>query len=207
MNDALVANKWYPYYKGPLKLYNTPYPTPQSILRASVGSIEYSFVSETVTPGHIRAAVVMPRDVPIQHLLSQMPWSMIYTTPTWRMIIVSVTDVMTWIELARASGAVAWLKTHAQTHTYNWEPPERDETGNKIRPPNAMGMTQTLDGKRCYKKRYDRDEVLSDLKCGRYSTVEIGVRHGITSATVQSIAKQERIALTIGRRRDHRVKA
>jgi len=117
MNESLVANKWYPYYKGPGRSYNNPYPTPQSILRQAVGAEEYKFVSETVTTEHIRAAVVMPVDVPFQHLLAEVPWGMSYTTPDWRMLIVSVLDPYAWIELARASGAIGWFKGHQQTYT------------------------------------------------------------------------------------------
>ena len=184
MNEALVANKWYPHYKGPGRTYTIPYPTPQSILRAAVGAEEYKFVCDTVSTEHIRAAVIMPLDVPFEHLLNE-PWGMSYRDANWRMLIVSTVDSMRWIELARASGAVAWLKSHAQTFTYNWEPPVRDETGNKVRPPNASGVTEIVDGKKRYRKKYDRDEVLSDLRCGIFTSIEIGARHNITPATLQ----------------------
>ncbi len=204
MTDSIVANKWYPHYKGPGKSYTIPYPTPQSVLRAAVGSAEYKFTCETVSTEHIRAAVVMPLGVPFEHLLGE-PWAMSYRDTLWRMLMVSTLDANRWIEMARASGAQAWMKGHRQTCTYQWEPPELDSTGNKIRPPNASGLTETVDGKRVYKKKYCLDEVLSDLRCGRFSTIEIGVRHNITSATVQSIAKSANITLKTGRRRDYRV--
>lgn len=198
MNETLVANKWYPHYKGPGRSYYNPYPTPQSILRRAVGAEEYKFVSETVTTDHIRAAVIMPLDVPFQHLLSDVPWGMSYRDAEWRMLVVSVVDPMRWIELACASGAVAWMKGHAQTYTYNWEPPERDSTGNKIRPPNAPGTIFFTDCKTHYKKKYDLGEVIYDLNSKYMTTREIGEKHGISSATVQGIAKRANIKLRSG---------
>jgi hypothetical protein len=133
MNENLVANKWYPEFTKPRRSYTSPYPTPQSILRKAVGVEEYKFSCETVTTEHIRAAVIMPLDLPFQHLLDE-PWAMSYRTPQWRMIIVSTVDSLRWIRLARATGAVAWQKGHGMSCTYNWEPPELDETGNKKQP-------------------------------------------------------------------------
>ena len=205
MNEALVANKWYPHYKGPGRSYNNPYPTPQSILRQAVGAEEYKFVSETVTTEHIRAAVVMPLSVPFQHLLSDVPWGMSYKTDDWRMLVVSVVDPLSWIELARASGAIGWLKGHKQTYTYNWEPPVRDATGNKIRPPNAPGTVMFGDCKTHYKKKYNLAEVIYDLNSRYMTTREIGDKHGITAATVQGIAKRANIKLRPGN--PHSVKA
>jgi hypothetical protein len=197
MTESLVANRWYPYYKGPGRTYSIPYPTPQSVLRSAVGATEYKFASETVTSEHIRAAVVLPLDVPFQHLLDE-PWSMSYRDATWRMLIVSTIDPLRWIEVARASGAVAWLKGHAQTCTYHWEPPPRDSTGNKIRPPNAPGTVMFGDCKTHYKKKYDLSEVIYDLRSKYMTTREIGDKHNITAATVQGIAKRANIKLTPG---------
>ena len=198
MNKALVANKWYPEYQGPGQVYKTQYPTPQSILRAAVGSVEYSFVSETVTTEHIRAAVVLPPGVPFEHLLASVPWGMTYTTKAWRMIIVSVVDPGAWIEIARASGAQAWMKSHAQTCTYNWEPPARDHTGSKIRPPNSPGSVFFTDCERHYKKKYDLTEVIADLNNRYLNCREIGQKHDISQATVQNIAKRAGIKLRPG---------
>lgn len=205
MNETLVANKWYPEFSKIRKSYNSPYPTPQSILRSSVGASEYKFLSETVTTDHIRAAVVIASDVPFQHLLNE-PWGMSYRTEHWRMLIVSTLDPMRWIELARATGAIAWLKGHNMSCTYNWEPPELDSTGNKVRPPNALGVTTLVNGKVQYKKKYDLDEVLSDLRCGYLSTNEIGIRYNITASTVQTIAKRAGIRLHSGPKRLQHVK-
>jgi hypothetical protein len=205
MNESLVANKWYPHYRGPGRSYTNPYPTPQSILREAVGAEEYKFVSETVTTEHIRAAVIMPLDVPFQHLLSEVPWGMSYRDEEWRMIIVSTIDPIKWIELARASGAIGWMKGHHQTCTYNWEPPTTDATGNKIRPPNAPGTIMFGDCKKHYKKKYDLAEVILDLEKRYLTTREIGEKHNITAATVQSIAKRANIKLKPGN--PHSVKA
>ena len=203
MKQSLVANKWYPHYRGPGKTYSIPYPTPQSVLRAAVGATEYKFISETVTSEHIRAAVVLPLDVPFQHLLGE-PWAMSYRDTAWRMLIVSTVDPLRWIEMARSSGAVAWLRSHTQTCTYHWEPPARDSTSNKIRPPNAPGTVFFGDCKTHYKKKYDLSEVIYDLKSKYMTTREIGDKHNISSATVQGIAKRANIKLTPGN--PHRVK-
>ena len=197
MNETLVANKWYPHYKGPGRSYNNPYPTPQSVLRLSVGAEEYKFLSETVTTEHIRAAVILPVAVPFEHLLAE-PWGMSYKSATWRMLIVSTVDPLRWIELARASGAVAWFKAHVQTMTYNWEPPELDATGNKVRPPNALGTQVFGPCKRHYKKKYNLAEVIYDINSRTATTKEIGERHGISSATVSGIAKRAKIKLMPG---------
>lgn len=197
MNDSLVANKWYPYYRGPGRTYTIPYPTPQSVLRLAVGATEYKFISETVTTEHIRAAVVMPLDVPFEHLLAE-PWAMSYRDPEWRMIMVSTLDPLRWIELARSSGAIGWLKGHIQTMTYHWEPPVRDETGNKIRPPNSPGAVLFGDCKKHYKKKYNLAEVIADLNNRYLNCREIGEKHGVSQATVHGIAKRAGIRLMAG---------
>jgi len=195
--ETLVANKWYPHYKGPNRHYKSGYPTPQSVLRKAVGAEDYGFVSETVTPEHIRAAVIMPLDVPFQHLLSEVPWGMTYTTPEWRMLIVSVLDPMRWIELARASGAISWLKGHSLTVTYNWEPPPVDEHGVKKRPPNALGVTRVVvpdpnrrSDKGVQRKEYDKEGIIEELKLGNLTHKEIGTKHGVSRITVIRIAQE-----------------
>jgi hypothetical protein len=199
MNEALVANKWYPHYKGPGRSYTNPYPTPQSILRAAVGAAEYKFVSETVTTEHIRAAVVLPLTVPFEHLLSE-PWVLSYRDTNWRMLIVSTVDPNRWIEQARASGAIAWLKGHRQTITYNWEPPPRDDNGNKIRPPNALGVNDYNDGKRVYKKNYSVAAVIEDIKRGYLTHREIADIHNIATNTVSNISKRAGLTVRKGSR-------
>jgi hypothetical protein len=202
MNESLVANKWYPHYLGPGRSYKSIYPTPQSILRRAVGAEEYKFVCETVSTEHIRAAVVMPVDVPFQHLLSNEPWGMSYREADWRMIIVSTLDPLRWIQLARASGAIAWLKGHTQTMTYNWEPPPLDEHGLKKRPPNALGITgdQTkhASGRLVRKdrgrpKKYKPEDMLADLLSAELSHTEIGKKHGVSRLTVFTFAKRNGI--------------
>lgn len=195
--ESLTANKWYPLQNGkPL------YPTPQSILRAAVGAEDYKFVAETVTTEHIRAAVIMPLDVSFQHLLSDVPWGMTYTTDEWRMIIVSVLDPVRWLDLARMSGAQAWLKGHNMTYTYNWQLPERDEHGNKKRPPNALGATappEVLSELKYQKsrshygrqvKQYDKPAILEALRMGELKHQQIADLHGISRITVLKIAQQ-----------------
>ncbi len=205
VSSNLAANKWYPLRNGkPL------YPSPQAILRASVGASEYKFISETVTTEHIRAAVIMPLDVPFQHLLNE-SWAMSYKTDSWRMIIVSTLDPIRWIDVARASGAIAWLKNHSKTYTYQWEPPELDANGLKVRPPNALGVTappkefdpdkkfRTRSDAGTQRKDYDKEELLSDCRAGLLNHSEIGLKHGISRITVLKIAKENGIS----KRRPH----
>lgn len=192
--ESLTANKWYPLQNGrPL------YPTPQSILRRAVGAEEYKFVSETVTTEHIRAACVMPLDVPFQHLLEDVPWGMSYNSGKWRMIIVSTLDPTRWLTLSRASGAIGWLKGHNQTITYNWEPPEVDEHGLKKRPNNALGVTRVAKKKSKQVKNYSLDDVLADCKLDELTHAEIGEKHGISRITVMKLAKEN----GINRRKPH----
>jgi hypothetical protein len=200
--EHLTANKWYPMQSNGKSLY----PTPQSILRRAVGAEEYKFVSETVTTDHIRAAVIMPVDVPFQHLLDEAPWVMTFKTDQWRMLIVSVVNPTRWLELARASGAKAWLKGHNMTMTYNWEPPELDEHGLKKRPGNALGITRVPEpgarvrsdkGKQV--KNYNLEDVLSDCRLGQMTHTDIGIKHGISRITVMKLAN----AAGIRQRRPH----
>ena len=186
--EQLTANKWYPLQNGkPL------YPTPQAILRRAVGAEEYKFVSETVTTDHIRASCIMPLNVPFQHLLANEPWGMSFKAPEWRMIIVSTLNPTRWLELARASGARAWLKGHNQTMTYNWEPPEVDEHGLKKRPGNALGVTRvpepgTRKDRGCQRKPYDKEALLAECRLGELTHAEIGAKHGISRITVMKLA-------------------
>jgi hypothetical protein len=187
MNEALVANKWYSIYKKP----STGYPSPQSILRAAVGAQEYMFLSETVTTEHIRAAVVMPLDVPFQHLLSSVPWGMSYRTESWRMIIVSVLDSYAWIELARASGALGWMKNHNKSYTYNWEPPPLDQHGLKFRAGAGRPTNEAMDARGAGRpKKYDRDLLLEDLRMGEKTHGELATKHGISRISVLKLAQK-----------------
>ena len=189
MNEWLTANKWYPHYKGPNRLYDNPYPSPQSILRTAVGAEEYMFVSETVTTEHIRAAVIMPLDVPFQHLLADVPWGMSYRERGWRMLIVSVPDPYAWIELARASGAIGWMKTHAQTYTYNWEPPYMDEHGLKCRPPGTLKPRANEPRKRGRPQKFDRENLLADLHENIKAYDQLAKLHNISLFTVTRFAQ------------------
>jgi hypothetical protein len=188
VQETLTANKWYPLLKKGKPLY----PTPQSILRRAVGAEEYKFVSETVTTDHIRAAVIMPLDVPFQHLLVDVPWGMSFTTKEWRMLIVSVLDPVRWIQLARASGAQAWLKGHNQTMTYTWEPPEVDQHGLKRRPGNSLGTTGEPQGRKdkgMQRKEYDKEGILDELRENVLTQTAIGKKYGVSRLTVHKISK------------------
>jgi len=175
------------------------YPSPQSILRKAVGTGEYKFVSQSITADHIRAACVMPLDVPFQHLMDE-PWAMSYKSDEWRMIIVSTLKPSRWLELARASGAIGWYKGHHLSITFDWEEskPELDKHGLMIRPPNALGEngktpTQLPKKKGRQQKDYVREDVINDLRNGELNHTQIGVKHGISRITVIKIAKQEGI--------------
>jgi hypothetical protein len=194
-SDNLTPNKWYPMIRNGVRQY----PTPQSILRESVGAEEYKFVCETVTTEHIRAAVIMPLDVPYLHLLNE-PYSLVYTNSSWRMIIVSTLDPIRWLDLARGTGAQAWWRGHNMTITYNWQQPILDDLGNKIRPPNALGYTRPLvvteTGRRVRsdigvpRGKYDQTQLLSDICTGMMTWVEIANKHGISRMTAARVARE-----------------
>lgn len=188
--ESLTANKWHPQQNSGKSLY----PSPQSILRKAVGAEEYKFVSETVTTEHIRAAVIMPLNVPFQHLLENVPWGMSYKSDEWRMIIVSVLEPVKWLTIARASGAIAWLKGHSMTYTYNWEPPPMDEHGLKKRPPNALGITGEIKPS-MRRKEYDREKLIEDLKLNEKTHIEIANKYGVSRITVHNTAKK--LGLTV----------
>jgi len=124
---------------------------------------------------------------------------MSYRDLEWRMLIVSTLDPLRWIEVARASGAVAWLKSHAQTYTYNWEPPPLDEHGLKRRPPNALGITgdqtkhangRVVRKDRGAPKKYKPADLLADLMLGDMNHSELATKHGISRITVWTFAKR-----------------
>ena len=193
MNESLVANKWYPQYKGPGRSYKRLYPSPQTVLRQAVGAEEYLFISNMVTTEHIRAAVIMPVDVPFQHLLADVPWGMSYTTSEWRMLIVSVLDTNRWIDLARASGAIAWLKNHSKTFVYIWEPPVRDVHGLTTQESNEPEYNS--DGKKFRKdrgrpKKFNRDDLLGDLHEGKLTKTALALKHNISRFTVCRFAQR-----------------
>jgi hypothetical protein len=206
-SDNLTPNKWHPIPRNNVRIY----PSPQSILRESVGADEYKFVSETVTTEHIRAAVIMPLDKPYLHLLNE-PYSLVHVRPTWRMIIVSTLDPVKWLDLARATGAISWWRGHNMTVTYNWERPLTDDLGNKIRPPNALGVTKppnaleatksavfTESGRRVRsdigvpRGKYDLDNLLEDIRAGTMTWVDIGLKHNISRITAMNIGRQHGI--------------
>jgi len=187
-SSQLVANKWHPLQSNGI----TKYPSAQSVLRACLGEINYKFVSETVTSEHVRAACVMPLHLPFSHLLD-VPWSMVYRAPDYRMIIVSVLDTVKWLDLARMTGAIGWFKASNMTVTYQWEKPLLDSTGNKIRPPNALGVTSTTSKKSQFasqRKEYDREEVLSDLRAGILTRSDIADKYDLSRNRIHILAKQ-----------------
>jgi hypothetical protein len=140
----------------------------------------------------------MPLGVPFEHLLSE-PWAMSYRDLEWRMLIVSTLDPLRWIEVARASGALAWLKSHAQTYTYNWEPPPLDKHRLKIRPHNALGITgdqtkhsngRLIRKDRGAPKKYVPELLLADLHLDQMNHSELAEKHGISRITVFNFAKR-----------------
>jgi len=191
---AQTANRWYPLPKTPRSSYKS-FPIPQSILRASLGESSYLFKSQIIDSDGVRAAAILPHDVPFSHLM-QTPWSMSFRGPEWRMIIVSVLDPMKWIELARSSGCQAWLKSHNRTYVYSWEQmrPELDAHGMAIRSPNpglrpdGTKKTSPLTG--IQKKNYDKEEILDQLRENILTQKQIADKHKISRVTVMAISKE-----------------
>jgi len=195
MNEILVANRWYPEYKGAGRSYKATYPTPQSILRRTVDVAEYKFICKSANINHIRAACVIPAHLPFTHL-THTPWSLIYKTKEWVMIIASVEDQNKWLDLCRASGAIAWQRSHNQTNVYKWAPPELDSQGFEIRPPNALGITIPVGVRKDFnkpKKDYDRAALVDDIRADQLNYSQIGLKYGLSRITVQGIAKREGI--------------
>jgi hypothetical protein len=79
--------------------------------------------------------------------------------------------------------------------------PPVDANGNKIRPPNALGINDFDDGKQVYKKKYSVADVIEDIKRGYLTHRQIADLHNITSNTVSNISK--RAGLTIKRGNAH----
>lgn len=187
----ISANTWHPPTIGNRR---SPYPLPQTILRQSVGVAEYKFQCETVTTESVRAAVVMPRGVPFEHLLT-VPWAMTYTTADWVMIIASVEDQMGWIELARATGCTHYFRSHGKCSVYKWFPPEVDEFGLKIRPKTAMDWEKIMRIERGESptkgnqyKQYNKARLLDEIRIGETSYPKLAVKYGVSRITVMRIA-------------------
>jgi transposase len=117
------------------------------------------------------------------------------------MIIVSVADRYQWIDLCKASGAIAWQTAHNMTVIYEWMEPPLDENGMEIRPPNATGITGAplnKDGsvRKDYnapKKNYDRSALIDDIRAELLTYEEMSDRYGITRQTIYNIQKREGI--------------
>lgn len=195
MSQTIVANRWYPEYKGASRSYKSTYPTPQSILRRSVGVEEYKFICKTVTSEHIRAACVLPRGIPYAHLTNT-PWSLVYTTPDWVMVIVSTAEQYKWIDLCKASGAVSWQRGHSMTYIYEWTEPDRDEHGLEIKPHNAMGATGPAKEhplKNKPRKGYDRAALVEDLRAQLMTADDIAMKYDVSPQTIYTIIRREGI--------------
>ena len=204
MIENMQANRW---YDSKFDRVNNVYPTPQAVLRLCVGTDTYKFIAEGVTSDHIRAAVILDPSTPFSHLM-ETPWAMNYKTDQWRMIIVSVLNIQSWLDLALSSGAIALYKASSMTVTYQWEMHQVDSQFNiKVRPANALGVTTKAerheDGRkvrvdRDVSKKYNRENVLADLHLGQMTHYEIGQKHGVSRITVFNIAKREGIKGKIG---------
>jgi hypothetical protein len=190
MLESLTPNKWYPDYKGRNRSYKARYPSPQSILRRSVDCEDYKFISEMPNTEGIRAAVIMPPGVPFRHLLNE-PWCLVFHYTEWNMIIASTYDNIRWIDLAKATGCIAWQVGHSKTNTYKWTPPQMDEHNMKVRQPGPLKMNRPDDyiySPRAQVKDYDKESLIQDLKIGLVNHTELGYRYGLTRTTVLKIA-------------------
>jgi len=184
----LVPNRWYPEYTTQ-RIYKTDYPTPQNVLRSVVGAEDYRFTSKTVDAEYIRATAIMPRGLKYGHLTNT-PWSLIYRAPEWTMIIVSVEDVDSWLDLARASGAQSWQQAHKQTRVYAWTNVEDDSPLKPL----------LIDNNPRRRKEYDRELVVDQLRAGYLTFEQIAKDHGVNGATIARIAKEENLGRTPSRR-------
>lgn len=144
--EFFKPNIWYPNETKSNNKSCKSYPSPQNVLRRAVGANDYLFKAEGPCSDHIRAAAVFPLANGIEHLLRD-HWSMVYTTPKWRMVMVSCVDNARWIKRARQAGAIAWLKGGSRSQVYIWTPPELDSNGLKIAWRKSLGKSQALKSK------------------------------------------------------------
>jgi hypothetical protein len=202
MNENMIANRWYDHN---FNRINNVYPTPQSILRFACVVGDYKFLCDTVSTEHIRAAVVIKKDLAFSHLMAT-PWSMQYTTRDWRMIIASVLNIQSWIDLAASSGCDAFFKANSMTITYQYEPPRLDACGNKYRPPGAPQPDVPdvpeygIQIKRKWtppKTDFDREALLADIRAGVMLQQEIQDKYGLTRVRIKEIASEA--GLVVGR--------
>ena len=203
MIESMIANRWYDYN---FKRINNVYPTPQSVLRFACGEQNYKFLCDTVSTEHIRAAVVLDKHKPFTHLMAT-PWSMQYATAEWRMVIVSVLNIQSWLDLAASSGCDAYFKSSSMTVTYQWEPPRMDTTGNKIRPPGSpapdiaeereFGLDKKERKWTPPKQDFDREGLLADIRGGVMLQQELQDKYGLTRNRIKDIAG--RAGLLVGR--------
>jgi hypothetical protein len=187
-SSNITANRWYPQLGK-----KSPYPTPQSILRGAYNAEAYKFIAEGPDVDYIRAAVILPLDVPFSHLLNE-PWVLSFRGPEWRMLIASTDDPIRWIDLARASGCIAYQRGHTKTFTYKWEMHPMDKFNCKLRPNNALGVTKSTTKKIVkQQKPYDRDALVDDIRAGLMTQTDIGKKHGLSRIRVMAIAHEEGI--------------
>jgi hypothetical protein len=78
--------------------------------------------------------------------------------------------------------------------------PLTDANGNKVRPPNALGVNDYDDGKQVYKKKYSVADVIEDIKRGYLTHRQIADLHNITSNTVSNISKRAGLTIRKGRK-------
>jgi hypothetical protein len=203
MNENMIANRWYDHN---FRRINNVYPTPQIILRFACGVADYKFLCDTVSTEHVRAAVVIQKDLAFSHLMAT-PWSMQYATNDWRMIIVSVLNIQSWIDLAASSGADAFFKANSMTITYQYEPPRLDSTGNKYRPPGAPqpDIPDVPEYGTPIKRKwtppgsvvFDREALLADIRAGVMLQQEIQDKYSLTRVRIKQIASE--VGLVVGR--------
>lgn len=203
MIENMIANRWYDHN---FNRINNVYPTPQSVLRYTCGVADYKFLCDTVSTDHIRAAIVLDKDKPFNHLMNT-PWSMVYATAEWRMIIVSVLNIQSWLDLAISSGAHGFFKASNMTITYQWEPPRLDSTGNKYRPPGSplpdipeereIGSQKKTRKWTPPRQDFDREGLLADIRDGILLQQELQDKYGLTRVRIKEIASK--VGLAVGR--------
>ena len=191
---SLIPLKWY----GPAGLISgkSIYPSPQSVLRESYDSdlATYHWTSEGPTTAHIRAAVVIAAHLPFTNLLTSSQYCLSARIDSeHRMLIVSVLNPFTWIDLAIEVGAEAWQVSNNNASTWTWNPPVLDEHSCKVRPLCINDVIQKKyqlikPDTRRQLKEYDYEAVLTDLARGDLSHSAIGDKHSLSRLTVMKLA-------------------
>ncbi|CAB4154809.1 hypothetical protein UFOVP642_32 [uncultured Caudovirales phage] len=184
-NSNIAPERWHNHQGlGSTTLYQT-YGTPSAWYRRSYYTISKN-ESDVVKDEYnfIRAAAVFKTGVPLTPFTVNVEYSLICDIAHrgWKVMLVSCADPVAWLSRAYEAGAVAWwLCSPGPVFEYvpRVYPDSREETDTMLESSRGPG-------------KYDRDQVMWDLKNSTMSQQAIGNKYGITRSMVSVIARQLR---------------